>query len=182
MSYLILSSLGTVGLYHHAPLFIRLTCSHNLHRNQQDSVLNNQLVLVSACTYVEEIRELKQQELFMGKSVNVGGGFLVVLLCFLGCLQVGLAQSSANAKRIAISWDDMKMNKRGARVSSKYDFNGSRVIVVDKNGGADSLTVQGAIDLVPQYNTQRVKIYILPGIYRFAELLFFLSGTGNIEF
>ncbi|KAG6793609.1 hypothetical protein POTOM_002824 [Populus tomentosa] len=102
----------------------------------------------------------------MGKSVNVGGGFLVVLLCFLDCLQVGLAQSSANAKRIAISWDDMKMDKRGARVSSRYDFNGSRVIVVDKNGGADSLTVQGAIDLVPQYNTQRVKIYILPGIYR----------------
>jgi pectinesterase len=109
----------------------------------------------------------------MGKSVNVVGGFLVVLLCCLGCLQVGLAQSSANAKRIAISWDDMKMNKRGARMSSKYDFNRSRVIVVDKNGGADSLTVQGAIDLVPQYNTQRVKIYIHPGIYRFAELFFF---------
>ncbi|KAL3612179.1 hypothetical protein D5086_003199 [Populus alba] len=52
----------------------------------------------------------------MGKSVNVGGGFLVVLLCFLDCLQVGLAQSSANAKRIAISWDDMKMDKRGARL------------------------------------------------------------------
>ena len=106
----------------------------------------------------------------MGKSVNVGGGFLVVLLCFLGCLQVGLAQS--NAKGIIISWDDMKMDERSARVSSRHDFNGSRVIVVDKNGGADSLTVQGAIDLVPQYNTQRVKIYVLPGIYRFVQLFF----------
>ncbi|KAB5521207.1 hypothetical protein DKX38_025526 [Salix brachista] len=100
----------------------------------------------------------------MGKSVNVGGCFLVVLLCFLGWLQVGLAQS--NAKGIIISWDDMKMDERSARVSSRDDFNGSRVIVVDKNGGADSSTVQGAIDLVPQYNTQRVKIYVLPGIYR----------------
>ena len=32
----------------------------------------------------------------------------------------------------------------------------------------DSTTVQGAVDMVPQNNTERVKIYIYPGIYRFA--------------
>lgn len=42
----------------------------------------------------------------------------------------------------------------------------SRVIVVDQNGRGDSFTVQGAIDMVPNSNSQRVKIYILPGIYR----------------
>ncbi|KAK4484765.1 hypothetical protein RD792_007359 [Penstemon davidsonii] len=39
------------------------------------------------------------------------------------------------------------------------------VIVVDKNGRGDSVTVQGAVDMVPEQNTQRVKIQILPGIY-----------------
>ncbi|XP_060673415.1 pectinesterase QRT1-like [Ziziphus jujuba] len=40
------------------------------------------------------------------------------------------------------------------------------VIVVDTNGGGNFSTVQGAIDMVPEHNTQRVKIYILPGTYR----------------
>ncbi|KAK4484763.1 hypothetical protein RD792_007357 [Penstemon davidsonii] len=40
-----------------------------------------------------------------------------------------------------------------------------KVIVVDKSGRGDSVTVQGAVDMVPEQNTQRVKIQILPGIY-----------------
>ena len=45
---------------------------------------------------------------------------------------------------------------------------GGRIIVVDQTGNGDSTTVQGAVDMVPQNNTERVKIYIYPGIYRFA--------------
>ncbi|KAI3719801.1 hypothetical protein L6452_20706 [Arctium lappa] len=46
------------------------------------------------------------------------------------------------------------------------DENGSRVIVVDESGKGHSLTVQGAIDMVPFNNSIMFKIYILPGIYR----------------
>ncbi|KAL5698604.1 pectinesterase [Ranunculus cassubicifolius] len=52
---------------------------------------------------------------------------------------------------------------------SSGDNNGtttsSRVIVVTKDGTGDSVTVQGAIDLVPHQNTRRIKIFILPGFY-----------------
>lgn len=65
-----------------------------------------------------------------------------------------------------ITWDDMKVDELRARVRSGDDYNRTRVVVVDKNGGGDSVTVQGAIDMVDEYNTQRVKIFILPGIYR----------------
>ncbi|KDP39260.1 hypothetical protein JCGZ_01017 [Jatropha curcas] len=79
---------------------------------------------------------------------------------------MGFSQSEAYVKGF-ISWDDMKVDGEDrARLSYRDSYNRSRIIVVDKNGGGDSLTVQGAIDMVPEYNTQRVKIYILPGIYR----------------
>lgn len=91
--------------------------------------------------------------------------FLVVfLLCYLSCFQVGLGHANS-----LITWDDMKVDQQqhsAEGLSFKVDYNGSRVIVVDMNGGADSLTVQRAIDMVPDYNTQRTKIYVLPGIYR----------------
>ncbi|KAK6149398.1 hypothetical protein DH2020_016923 [Rehmannia glutinosa] len=44
--------------------------------------------------------------------------------------------------------------------------NQNKVIVVDKYGRGDSVTVQGAVDMVPENNAERVKIHILPGIYR----------------
>lgn len=42
----------------------------------------------------------------------------------------------------------------------------SAVIVVSKDGRGDSLTVQGAVDLVPDLNTRRIKIFVSPGVYR----------------
>ncbi|KAJ9153902.1 hypothetical protein P3X46_027301 [Hevea brasiliensis] len=94
------------------------------------------------------------------------GSFVVVFMSFLGCFLVGLSQSEVYAKGF-ITWDDMKVDEDGrTRLSSRDNYNQSLVIVVDENGGGDSLTVQGAIDMVPEHNTGRVKIYILPGIYR----------------
>ncbi|GFQ05143.1 pectinesterase qrt1 [Phtheirospermum japonicum] len=55
-----------------------------------------------------------------------------------------------------ITWDDLT-------VSSGNDE--KRVIVVNPNGGGDSTTVQGAVDMVPDNNADRVKIHILPGLY-----------------
>ncbi|KAI3769190.1 hypothetical protein L6452_00290 [Arctium lappa] len=72
-----------------------------------------------------------------------------------------------------ITWDDIDIDirddrqKKPERFSFEHgDENGSRVIVVDQSGKGHSLTVQGAIDLVPFNNSIRFKIYILPGIYR----------------
>ncbi|KAI5334260.1 hypothetical protein L3X38_024393 [Prunus dulcis] len=95
-------------------------------------------------------------------SVFVGASVLV----FLGGVEAGFSQSGAYAKNY-ISWADLKVDEQKEGLNSRNELvNGSRVIVVDKNGGGDSLTVQGAVDMVPEQNTDRVKIYILPGIYR----------------
>ncbi|GAV68795.1 Pectinesterase domain-containing protein, partial [Cephalotus follicularis] len=91
--------------------------------------------------------------------------FVMVFLAVMSGIQVGLSQTEANARNV-ISWDDMKVDEHRTRLNSRDDYNSSRVIVVDANGGGDSVTVQGAIDMVPEQNKERVKIYILPGIYR----------------
>ncbi|KAK9939812.1 hypothetical protein M0R45_016497 [Rubus argutus] len=90
----------------------------------------------------------------------------VVMLVLLGDFQLGFSQSDADASSY-ISWDDLKVDDQKIGLNSRDEQqNGTCFIVVDKNGGGDSTTVQGAVDMVPQHNTQRVKIYILPGIYR----------------
>ncbi|XWS11340.1 hypothetical protein CRYUN_Cryun38cG0075500 [Craigia yunnanensis] len=92
---------------------------------------------------------------------------LTVVATFLCGFQVGLSEIDEVYGKNFISWDDMKVDEYKTRLSiSRVDYNQSRVIVVDKNGGGDSVTVQGAIDMVPENNKQRVKIYILPGVYR----------------
>ncbi|XP_058209638.1 pectinesterase QRT1 [Rhododendron vialii] len=64
-----------------------------------------------------------------------------------------------------ITWEDMKVDLE-ERLELREEGNRSHVIVVDLNGKGDSVTVQGAVDMVPLNNSQRVKIYISPGIYR----------------
>ena len=108
----------------------------------------------------------------MGKTSvwsYLGGVFCAMVLmgCFL--FQVGFC----SLERDYISWEDLEVDddqKIRLGLAARNDLiNGSsRLIVVDYSGkSGHSLTVQGAIDLVPEYNTQRVKIYILPGIYRY---------------
>ncbi|KAB1995367.1 hypothetical protein ES319_D13G156700v1 [Gossypium barbadense] len=92
---------------------------------------------------------------------------MVILTVFASCFRVGLSKPNELYVKNFISWDDMKVDGHKIRLNtSTVCHNQSRVIVVDKNGGGDSITVQGAVNMVPEYNKQRVKIYILPGIYR----------------
>ncbi|XP_047337244.1 pectinesterase QRT1-like [Impatiens glandulifera] len=85
---------------------------------------------------------------------------------------MGCAGNGQQLQMGFISWDDMKVfdtsNERSElKENRSYRSSSiSRVIVVDKTGRGDSLTVQGAIDMVPHNNSQRIKIHILPGIYR----------------
>ncbi|KAK6229844.1 Pectinesterase [Theobroma cacao] len=103
----------------------------------------------------------------MGYSCFVFSAFVMLLVASSHGARVGLFNNDVYHGKNFISWDDMKVDEHNlARVSSRVDYNQSRVIVVDKNGGGDSVTVQGAIDMVSEGNKHRVKIYILPGIYR----------------
>ncbi|KAI3456827.1 hypothetical protein Pfo_013490 [Paulownia fortunei] len=88
--------------------------------------------------------------------------FLVLLLLW-GEAKVGFAQSNGNGRNY-ITWNDLKMDHR--RLPLRDVGNQNKVIVVDKNGRGDSVTVQGAVDMVPENNVDRVKIHILPGVYR----------------
>ncbi|KAK6133017.1 hypothetical protein DH2020_033227 [Rehmannia glutinosa] len=76
--------------------------------------------------------------------------------------EVVLAQSNGDDTKDYITWDDLTVGTNGFRVRDNYQ---KRVIVVDQNGGGDSETVQGAVDMVPIHNADRVKIHILPGVY-----------------
>ncbi|KAL0875360.1 hypothetical protein Bca101_025065 [Brassica carinata] len=109
----------------------------------------------------------------------------VSFLCFwvlLGLGTSGLLQSDDKGNELGryISWEDFSVVKDVRRERSLNHDKGfsqeyfapsnpgdeSRLIVVGKNGRGDSVTVQGAVDMVPEWNSQRVKIFILPGIYR----------------
>jgi len=84
-------------------------------------------------------------------------------------VEVDLAECVKGGIRNYISWEDLIVNEQRfvVKKSNNVQNNEVRVIVVDQNGKGDSKTVQGAVDLVPNGNKRRVKIYIFPGIYRF---------------
>lgn len=70
-----------------------------------------------------------------------------------------------------ITWDDLRMRPNVFLDSTYLMSNKSDgIIVVDSNGHGDSLTVQGAVDMVPEFNFQRVKILIRRGIYRYVYI------------
>ncbi|KAE8725449.1 Ribosomal protein S10p/S20e family protein isoform 1 [Hibiscus syriacus] len=80
--------------------------------------------------------------------------------------RVGFSMTNEVHVKKFIGWDDIEVDEHQIKLSdSRVNRNRSRVIVVNKNGGADSVTVQGAIDMVPENNMRRVKIFILPGTY-----------------
>ncbi|KAI4366191.1 hypothetical protein MLD38_022101 [Melastoma candidum] len=96
-------------------------------------------------------------------AISVELCFMVVVLAFL---VVEAELGSALMTKDYISWDDMRVsNPRRERTNLRQVP--SKVIVVDGSGyGGDSFTVQGAIDMVPEGNSDRVKIVIRPGTYR----------------
>ncbi|CAA0814015.1 Pectinesterase QRT1 [Striga hermonthica] len=73
--------------------------------------------------------------------------------------------AKSNSGDYYITWDDLTPSSNESRLSADNGENQTRIIVVNSKGGGDSLTVQGAVDMVPENNSQRVKIHILPGVY-----------------
>ncbi|CBI39708.3 hypothetical protein AAG906_010270 [Vitis piasezkii] len=90
-------------------------------------------------------------------------------LCVVGLILVlsgGGCEGKANDNLRFITWSDFTARRARPLLTVKCRNNTTKVIVVDKNGGGDSDTIQGAVDMVPVQNKQRVKIQIRPGIYR----------------
>lgn len=98
--------------------------------------------------------------------------FFLVVLVLCGEAKIGFA--NGNGGNYVITWKDLKIDY-DHRLPLRFVGNLNKlVIVVDKNGRGDSVTVQGAVDMVPENNSQRVKIHILPGVYRLIQSLCFL--------
>ncbi|RWV79781.1 hypothetical protein BHE74_00014990 [Ensete ventricosum] len=96
---------------------------------------------------------------------------LSMAACCMALLShVTVSQRSTVQHRDFISWDDLSVEKH-TRTMDAVDGDASRVILVAKDGTGDSTTVQGAVDMIPDGNKERVKILINPGP--------FISFIGN---
>ncbi|XP_051128596.1 pectinesterase QRT1-like [Andrographis paniculata] len=99
--------------------------------------------------------------------------FMVVLLLICRGRRGGAQSSDGDGINYYITWNDLKIQNDSRMSISDAEKNQNsnqnqtqKIIVVDWTGAGDSATVQGAVDLVAENNTERVKIHILPGLYR----------------
>ncbi|KAF8391668.1 hypothetical protein HHK36_023975 [Tetracentron sinense] len=105
--------------------------------------------------------------------------YLMVLVTLLGT-HLGSCMGHEHSSRSFIAWEDMRWEDQWRRLRLDDGHNVSQVIIVNKDGRGDSNTVQGAVDLVPDHNSKRVKILIPPGIYR--EKVYVPSNKPYISF
>ncbi|KAL9272934.1 Pectinesterase QRT1-like protein [Drosera capensis] len=112
----------------------------------------------------------RRVEMVSGPSRLCFRWWLLVLLVILsGEIQVCCARHWRRGFGPFITWDDLfvyEAEYSASRFEDETRVGTTPVIVVDQDGNGDSVTVQGAVDLVPDGNSRRVKILILPGIYR----------------
>ncbi|XP_042478173.1 pectinesterase QRT1-like [Macadamia integrifolia] len=90
---------------------------------------------------------------------------ILLILSIFFCVQLCAAQGDYLSNNY-ITWNDFTIDEYYTRFNSTLVYNSTQVIVVAKDGSGDSLTVQGAVDMIPLDNEKRVKIFIQPGIYR----------------
>lgn len=90
---------------------------------------------------------------------------LIIFFLFLANTRVIFAQRY-------ITWDDIKVDYNSLDLTNERSRKSQGVIVVDQHGNGDSITAQGAVDMVPLHNSQRVRIFIRPGTYRYFLLLY----------
>ncbi|XP_073221162.1 pectinesterase QRT1 [Cicer arietinum] len=92
---------------------------------------------------------------------------VLFVLVFVMWVEVDLVEGGkGGGVRNYISWEDLMVDEQRLVLKKSNNNKEFRVIVVDHNGHGHSKTVQGAVDLVPDWNKHRIKIYIYPGIYR----------------
>lgn len=105
---------------------------------------------------------------------------VLFVLVFVMWVEVDLVEGGkGGGVRNYISWEDLMVDEQRLVLKKSNNNKEFRVIVVDHNGHGHSKTVQGAVDLVPDWNKHRIKIYIYPGIYRF--VISYLSFHTNLR-
>ncbi|XP_054819073.1 pectinesterase QRT1-like [Prosopis cineraria] len=67
------------------------------------------------------------------------------------------ANDASTSAELFISWKDL--------IVTRNDIKSGRAIVVDQNGRGNSITIQGAVDLIPANNESRMKILVYTGTY-----------------
>ncbi|XP_075079221.1 pectinesterase QRT1-like [Nicotiana tabacum] len=97
---------------------------------------------------------------------------LIIFFLFLANTRVIFAQRY-------ITWDDIKVDYNSLDLTNERSRKSQGVIVVDQHGNGDSITAQGAVDMVPLHNSQRVRIFIRPGTYRDKDKNGNVLGTYN---
>lgn len=78
-----------------------------------------------------------------------------LLLVLAMTMQRGLSLEDGPGK--FITWDDLTIGNSTSQVVNQVQV-GTRIIVVSQDGSGNSKTVQGAIDIVPHGNSERIKI------------------------
>jgi pectinesterase len=86
-------------------------------------------------------------------------------LC-LAVLVTAAAAVVAEGGDAVITWDDLTVPPSSAAVTVAGLGEATTTIVVAQDGTGHSRTVQGAVDMVPDANSRRVKILVRPGVYR----------------
>lgn len=85
---------------------------------------------------------------------------------YLSWEDLRVVEDVGTERSFSTNWVNQRSNLGASNANANAGKNSNRVIVVDKRGRGDSVTVQGAVDMVPDSNSHRVKIFILPGFYR----------------
>jgi pectinesterase len=90
----------------------------------------------------------------------------LMLLFFVFSMAFHTGLSHGNQSSQYITWEDLSIEKYSSQMGVSKDQTGGRIIIVSKDGHGNSRTVQDAINMVPDGNSERVKIIIYPGVYR----------------
>lgn len=89
---------------------------------------------------------------------------LVFFLCLISLTTLSMVQGSYNG--IRVGYDACEANAtRPHGHKNWFEPRSQQTIVVDANGSGDFLSVQDAVDSVPENNIKRVVIHIHAGCY-----------------
>lgn len=141
---------------------VEISCNMSLHMHKYWSKLLH--AWLWSTTSIDQFMSLSSPNLFTASCC------LVLLLGHATVCQGSPSPRVFPGRRRYISWADLNLRNHSKYYSNAKYRVSARVILVSKDGTSDSTTVQGAVDMVPNGNNNRVKILISPGVYRWFNI------------